>query len=413
MENSDADSKCIVCGFEKFVLVEEPVRTSLLPGAYEAQMDEWATAAAEPPFVETVGADDAPQASTANYAANSQAPEYSSDGRPEVLITSHPRMRTSADRSARKWFMLGQWTKKHWQFLLTVFLALVLSSVVYESCKTSGWIYPQAGVVWIEGLHPEMPEGGTLKLTAILSSKGNAPDKYVWSPPEMIRDNGQQSVTLDTTTRDRRTESYDIVISVIPKDKYGNDCPTVDPRTIRVVPKRQWNHAPEWSEQGRPHAEGKQVVQAGVQQKLHAAATDKDGDTLTYKWSVGNRDVQIIENGKPDVILQIPSNVTSAPFILLNVQLTVSDGFENGNILDELTLTVTPKPRPKGRGGKGTTRQELIITVQQPPGATPPAKSDATPAPVPPQKQEAAPATATPKPKEKSTDGPRTAEPSP
>ena len=404
MESSVAIKECLVCGFEKFELVEEPGRDNVQPGANEAQINESATVGPERPFV--ASADDAPRASATNSAANSQAPEYSSDSRPENFVTSHPRKVTSAYRSTGKWSMLGQWSKKHWQFLVGVFLALVLSSLVYESCKTSGWIYPQAGVVWIENLPPEIPEGSKIRITARLSPKGNLPDRFIWSPPEMIEGNGQQSVMLNTTAQYRRTESYPVYISVIPKDKYGNDCPTIEPWTIKIVPKRQWNHPPKWAEQGKPRAEGRQVVQAGVQQKLHAAATDEDGDTLTYTWSVGNRDVQIIENGKPDVTLQIPSNVTSAPFILLTVELTVSDGFENGNIVGEVPLIVTPKPRPKGRGGKGTTRQELIITVQPPPGSTPPAKLDATPAPAPPEKQESAPAppTPTPKPKEKSTD---------
>jgi hypothetical protein len=273
-----------------------------------------------------------------------------------------PRIETSRAKAAGSHAakMIGRWAKSEWKWLVGIVLTIILSSLAFERCNSA--LRPTPLVTQIKADAWEVPEGDRVKLTAETYPKDNRPSKYDWSPADKIEGEGQ-SVFLNTKTTERHTESYEIKVSLQAKDQYGRDVVSIEPIIIKVVPRRQWNHKPELRE---PVHTDKKEIRAGDPVTLEALAYDKDDDKLSYDWSVDSDLVRIEGNGKRRITLFTPSDIARRALVLLKVKLTVRDGYEDGNAVDDVMLTITPKPikwHPKKGPSTPTT---LIITLQEP-----------------------------------------------
>jgi ribosomal protein L37E len=248
------------------------------------------------------------------------------------------------------------------------------------------WQHPQPVTIWIEvdGNVTQWKEGEPLKLTARTYPPEYVPRDFKWKPVNMIEGNGQQSVTLNTTTSDRHTESYPVTVGLVAFDQIGNSCVNVKDVTITIVPPPKWNREPEVLDL---QIKGNPRVMQGTAVTVEATATDKDDkdrDKLTYNWSVGNDLVVIEGNGSRKVVLKIPKDFAKLGPVPLSVRLTVSDSIATTDP-EYLPLIVDPggsvriaRPKPK------TVTPKPAASPTQP-GASPPAKVESTPSMAAPQ----------------------------
>jgi len=309
-----------------------------------------------------------------------QVPRWDSGG-PNSL--SHDELLVMIQSFVAKVRRVRGWVNTHGKFVISVLLAILsmlLSYMYYQ--RREARLHPPPPVIWIEGAKPEVPEGSNLRLTAKTSSHDLVLDKFDWSPPEMFDGNGQQSVTFTTDTKDRHTESRTVWVGVIATDKFGNAYPVTQQVPIKVVPMKQWNHKPDL-----PlgiHVEGSSSqIRAGTSVMLDALATDQDGDKLFYSWSVGEKRVQIEGEGNPTVTLRIPRDLIRSGFLLMEVDLVVKDGHEDGICQDHKFLTVTRAGGATVSRSRKAASPPLTNGVQQPTPTAPAAPNSNPPAAVP------------------------------
>jgi hypothetical protein len=390
LTNSDLAEVCKSCGSQNLVYEPEPVKVSRPATLFDG------TTTPQP----VVPAGGGAGAGGSDHRPWLRRPGGANDGRPGSSAPPHSGGWAPSHNSVTgNKSMLGRLQRDTRYLLIGILVSFIVGFLfmlipyLYQHWDS----YPRPAVVWIEGLDstsPEMNEGERKKLTARLADSHLMPDRFIWSPSDMIDGNGQ-SVYLVPTSPSRRTQPYPIEVSVIAKDRYGNDCPTVKPITVTVVPKQVANRLPEFD--GDVQVEGKLEVPAGGEVKLHAKVNDPDKDEIRYNWTVQSDAIRVKENGKSVAVLEIPPDFTRNT-IQVQGSLTASD--ENGSASKPFAFYVTPKlSARRPRGGGGTRAQVYVITVQPPKGGAAPAPgASPPPAPAPAQKsQEPAPAAAPPR----------------
>ena len=235
---------------------------------------------------------------------------------------------------------IRRWVNRHGKSVFSWLVALFLIVLgIFGQEFWQRWKHSQSAAIWIEVENnaSQVLEGTRVKLTARTSPPENVPREFKWRPAEMIEGNGQQSVVLDTKTSNRHTEPYPVTVGLVAVDPLGNGVVVKDV-VLTIVPLRQLNNPPEWEQ--TIHIEGSPEVKSGTLVSLNALASDKDGDNLTYTWSVENKLVQIEGNGERRVVLRLPRDFARRGSVLLTVKLSASDGLKS--ISDDVSLTVTP-----------------------------------------------------------------------
>jgi hypothetical protein len=291
---------------------------------------------------------------------------------------SHEEMMAMLHSMGKKIVLIRRSVNRHGKAVVGGLTAIFLVLLgIFGQELWQRWQHPQPDAIWIEVENnaSQVLEGTPVKLTARTSPVENVPREFKWHPAEMIQGNGQQSVTLNTSTSHRHTESYTVTVGLTAVDQLGNNCVAVKGVTITIVPLHKWNNPPEWEE--TIHIEGSPEVTSGASVSLDALASDKDGDKLKYDWSVGSKLVQIDGDGDRRVILRLPRDFARRTSVLLTVKLSVSDGVKS--ILDDVTLTVTPAGRVRISRPKPKSVPPKPASSPTQPGSGAPPKVESTP----------------------------------
>ena len=194
------------------------------------------------------------------------------------------------------------------------------------------------------GANQTVREGDTVTLSGVATDDDGDPLTYLWTHdsallPIAISDDAAPSTTFTAPAVDGDTA---VTFTLTVSD--GANAAVTDQTTVTIT-----DNAPPAADAG-----ASQTVREGATVTLSGAATDDDGDSLTYSWT-SDRPGLSISNGSTLAPSFVAPQVDADTAIVFT--LSVSDG-ANAAVTDQTTVIITNNAPPAADAGASQTVQE-------------------------------------------------------